>query len=407
MDWGRTPTTRRGKRATRVGLMGVQADTANLGLAALAYGVVSMIHKMFPGPAEIVLFSVNDDASLERMRSELGIDNKLIRAFPFRHKQPRKMLRSVREIAACDVVVDFTGGDSFSDIYGLKRLARKLFHKQLVLATRTPLVLAPQTYGPLKRRTGRPWFRHVVKHARLVFTRDDLSLPFLSQLVDRPVHLSTDVAVTLPFGDPTPLSAGDGARIGVNVSGLLWAGGYTGDNQFGLATDYREYCRRLVDALQQMGNRVFLVPHVLARPGESTQEDDVRAAEELRREFPQCEMAPAFVSPVEAKSWISGLDGFVGSRMHATIAAFTSGVATVPAAYSRKFAGFFGALGYPVNVDLTAASTDQAVESTLEHLADLETLRVRAEPALEVARGRAGVFMHHLAPLLSTPPGTW
>ncbi len=386
----------------RIGFLGVQCDTANLGLAALAYSAVKIAHEAAHGDAEVVFFSINSTFEIERMQRHLGLTDTRIRAVPFRHKQPRAMLNSLREIRSCDVVIDFTGGDSFSDIYGLARLARKLFHKQLVLAARRPLVLAPQTYGPLTHRVGRPWFRHVVNRAALVLTRDDLSADFLGSLTRREVHLSTDVAVTLPFEtQSSPHPSGDTPRVGLNVSGLLWEGGYTGDNQFGLSVDYRDYCRRVAQSLLDSGHEVHLVPHVLSREWESGLEDDVRAARELQAHTPGCRLAPAFTSPVEAKSWISGLDAFVGSRMHATIASFTAGVPTVPAAYSRKFAGFFGNLGYPVIVDLTTSSTDDAVNATLELIATRDKLKTMAVQANALAEQRISVFRQQLTALLT------
>ncbi|NLE99132.1 MAG: polysaccharide pyruvyl transferase family protein, partial [Propionibacterium sp.] len=405
MDWGRGQVGRGEERRPRIGFLGVQADTANLGLAALAYSVIALLDETVEEPADFVLFSVNSDAALERMRSELGITQSRIKAVPFRHKSPIKMAQAVREIHACDVVVDFTGGDSFSDIYGLTRLLRKLFHKQLVLATGRPLVLAPQTYGPLQGSAGKPWYRHVVRKAAAVFTRDHLSLPFLEELTSREIHLSTDVAVRLPHTPRDP--AGDGrVHVGVNVSGLLWAGGYTGDNQFSLETDYRQYCRALVSALLARGRTVHLVAHVVVRPGESAHEDDFTAAQELLEEFPDCHLAPPFTSPIEAKSWISGLDAFAGSRMHASIAAFTAGVPTVPVAYSRKFAGLFGNLGYDVGVDLTTTPTDRAVAETLAHLDDPEALREQSRPALATARERIAVFTDRFT-VLPTSSGRW
>jgi polysaccharide pyruvyl transferase WcaK-like protein len=44
--------------------------------------------------------------------------------------------------------------------------------------------------------------------------------------------------------------------------------------------------------------------------------------------------------------------------MHACIAAFSSGVPVVPMAYSRKFAGLFGSLGYEQTVDCTSDSNE-------------------------------------------------
>jgi len=53
------------------------------------------------------------------------------------------------------------------------------------------------------------------------------------------------------------------------------------------------------------------------------------------------DIAPFFYSPVEAKSYISGLDLLVELRMHFCIAAYSSGVPVFPLAYSQTFKGHF------------------------------------------------------------------
>jgi colanic acid/amylovoran biosynthesis protein len=387
----------------KVGFLGVQCDTANMGLAALTYAGVKITHDAIPGDTEFVLFSVNSAPELDRMQQSLGISGTQLRALPFRHRDPRSLVRSAREMSTCDVIIDFTGGDSFSDIYGLKRLAKKLVHKQMALSSKTTLVLAPQTYGPLTHRITAPWFTHVINRAALVFTRDEMSAQFLRDLTSRELHLATDVAVTLSWDhDRYDLPPIDRERMAVNVSGLLWNGGYTGRNQFNLVSDYRQYCAGVVRSLIDADHEVHLVPHVLARQWESVLEDDVRACQELQENYPECQMAPAFASPVEAKSYIAKMDAFVGSRMHATIAAFTAGVPTVPVAYSRKFAGFFGSLGYPVVVDLTTSGTSDAVAATLGHLSDLASLRRETTSANKNASRRIRIFTDQLADLLAT-----
>lgn len=404
-----TPSRRRGHvgrgpEQRRVGFLGIQCDTANLGLAALTYSIIAILDDMVPPDTEFVLFSINSEPSLDEMRRTLGV-TRPVRAVPFWHKRPVAMARAVREISRCDVVVDLTGGDSFSDIYGSKRLLRKLLHKELVLATRTPLVLGPQTYGPLRRAIWSPWYRHVLEQAALVVARDDLSADFVASLTNRPVQVSTDVAVVLPW-TPEERRAG---RVALNVSGLLWDGGYTGGNQFALTTDYRAYCHGVVEGLLAEGHEVHLVPHVLTRAWEGGVEDDVAASKALMRDHPACTLAPAFTSPVDAKSHIATADAFIGSRMHATIGAFTAGVPTIPAAYSRKFAGFFGSLGYPALVDLAADDTDETVTQTLALVRDRERLAQLARPALDVARDNVDVFrgaLHESLPekLRDSPP---
>ena len=52
--------------------------------------------------------------------------------------------------------------------------------------------------------------------------------------------------------------------------------------------------------------------------------------------------------------------------MHATIAAFSTGVITIPFAYSRKFKGLYDDIGYPHYIDGTKLSTEDAVEQTIK-----------------------------------------
>ena len=121
----------------------------------------------------------------------------------------------------------------------------------------------------------------------------------------------------------------------------------------------REIIRRFM--AHPDGCELHLVPHVILRDGGGGVEDDYSASLALAREFPGVQVAPAFATPSEAKSYIAGLDFFAGARMHACIAAFSSGVPVVPMAYSRKFAGLFGSLGYGRTVDCTTESSDAIV----------------------------------------------
>lgn len=379
----------------KVGFLGIQCDNPNLGVAALAYAGVHLVHRAAPAGAEFVLFSDNTADGIARMQESLDMSERPIRALPFRHKHPGKLWRSIREIADCDVVVDFSGGDSFADIYGLRRLFRLLFHKEIAILCRTPLVLAPQTYGPFTRSWVLPGVRHAVQRAQLVFARDSLSRDWVATITDRPVHLTTDVAVTLPFSRPQE-AADDGVRVAFNVSGLLWAGGYTGDNQFGLRADYREYCNRVVSALLEAGHDVELIAHVYS----GGDEDDYIACRALQAGQPRATLGPRFATPVEAKTHIALSDVFIGARMHATIAAFTAGLATVPVAYSRKFGGLYGSLGYRALVDLQEMDTDHAVEATLGYVEDRAHWRKQAVAGAARARNRITVFPEKLQELL-------
>jgi polysaccharide pyruvyl transferase WcaK-like protein len=151
--------------------------------------------------------------------------------------------------------------------------------------------------------------------------------------------------------------------------------------------DYPALIRGLIRHFQTCpdGCEVHLVPHVIVRSGLMAGEDDYRASAALAAEFPGTVLAPAFASPSEAKSYIAGMDFFMGARMHACIAAFSSGVPVVPMAYSRKFQGLFGSLGYERTVDCTSETATEIFAKITEAFEIRSTLREEAVAAC--ARG--------------------
>lgn len=312
---------------------------------------------------------------------------------------PRGFLAVAR---ASDVVIDIGGGDSFTEIYGTRRLHRMLLLKALTHLARTPLVMAPQTIGPFTSPFYRALARQAMQRATLVATRDSLSTQAARELgVTREVIEASDVALRLPFDAPPPRLPGGPPRAGINVSGLLMRGGYTGRNEFGISLDYPALIRDMIRLLQARGAEVHLVPHVLAaEEGRTFAEDDYAPSQALASEFPGVVLAPRLRSPSEAKTYIAGLDFFAGARMHACIAAFSSGVPVVPMAYSRKFAGLFGSLGYNRTVDCTREAAPEVLAAVADGFDQRLTLVKEAKEALKVGLAKLGAYEKGLAGLL-------
>jgi len=293
-----------------------------------------------------------------------------------------------------DLVIDIGAGDSFADIYGAGRLKRMFVLKYLTHLAGTPLVVAPQTIGPFTKGWSKRLALFSLRRSALVATRDAKSTAALRDLGYRgQVIEASDVALRLPYDPPAPRT--DGAlRVGINVSGLLMAGGYTGQNELGLALDYPALMRDLIADFQGRGAEVHLVPHVIVASGPMVKEDDARASATLAAAFPGTVLAPAFTSPSEAKSYIAGMDFFLGARMHACIAAFSSGVPVVPMAYSRKFAGLFGTLGYDRTVDCTTETAGAIRTKITAAWEDRATLK--AEAAVALARGQDRLIAYEI-----------
>ena len=314
-------------------------------------------------------------------------------------KSPSGFFATVRR---ADLVIDIGAGDSFADIYGRGRLIRMFVMKFLTHLARTPLVVAPQTIGPFTKGWSKTLARLSLRMSALVATRDAKSTAALRDLGYRGVAIeASDVALRLPFDMPAPRVGGP-VRVGINVSGLLMAGGYTGKNELGIALDYPALIRKLIANFQAEGCEVHLVPHVIVREGRMVKEDDYRASAALAAEFPNTVLAPAFDSPSQAKSYIAGLDFFMGARMHACIAAFSSGVPVVPMAYSRKFSGLFGTIGYNRTVDCTTETGDAIEAKIMADFTNRTTLAAEAAAALAQGRIKLKAYEKSLRVLLDT-----
>ena len=261
-----------------------------------------------------------------------------------------------------DLVVDITGGDSFSDIYGFKRFFLGFLCKWLVTFSGKKLVLLPQTYGPFKGRTTRLMARYVVNHASMVYSRDKSSIEYITKLSrnlvkNGKVGFVPDVAFVLDSRKPENIGVGvlenkpakDSVLIGLNISGLLFNGGYTRDNMFGLKTDYPELVYRIIDSvLADKKSVVLLVPHVFHPPGhvESDSEACAKVYEAVSSKYrDRIFQVSGSYNQNEIKYVIGKCDFFIGSRMHSCIAALSQCIPAVGLAYSRKFQGVFESVG--------------------------------------------------------------
>lgn len=288
-----------------------------------------------------------------------------------------------KRLGNMDCILDIGAGDSFTDIYSPKRFLYLWLTKELSYLRKVPLILSPQTIGPFTKQPFRALAAHAMRRAHAVIARDPASFDAIGDLSPKARALqSVDVAFLLPFERPAKCAAGD-LDVGINVSGLLFNGGYSESNEFGLQVEYPLLMRGLISELtSRKGVKVHLICHV--NSDRLVMDDDRRVANLLHQEFSNTSIAPEFKSPVEAKSYISGLDFLVAGRMHACIAAYSAGVPVVPIAYSRKFSGLFqGVLKYPYGVPVTGFSTAAALAYVLKCLDE------RAELAAAVQDGQA------------------
>lgn len=363
-----------------IGLLWHSLASGNLGVGALTESNISIIKSIADKNNIKVNFLILGSGAfgIESLESELHSDGHSIECHVARVFN-KSFLKLVRR---CDFIVDIGEGDSFADIYGFKRFFYLWLSKNIAHLLSVPVILAPQTIGPFSNIFARLMAKQVMRRARKVFARDFLSKEYLDKIGIRSNALeSIDVAFRLPF-TKKQFEDNKATKFGLNISGLLFNGGYTQNNQFNLSINYRDTVIKLLEKLLELPQvEIHLISHVV--DSQLTVEDDWSVAKELASKNSRLILAPVFNRPSEVKGYIAGMDFFVGGRMHACVAAFSSGVPVVPMAYSRKFNGLFGSLGYHRIADCKKDSEDEAIKKILEGLENREVLKDEIGKALQ------------------------
>jgi polysaccharide pyruvyl transferase WcaK-like protein len=271
---------------------------------------------------------------------------------------------TARIIAGSRAILDVSGGDSFTDLYGPRRFRAMVLTKRLALDNGLPLILLPQTLGPFQNPAHRAEAVEILAAARAVWVRDAASFAFLQDALGRRFdpdrhRLGIDMAVALPLQQPTQLPARIRGWLspmrghpvaGLNVSGLLMQNAAGARVTFGLAARHDDQITAAAHALltEDPALRLLLVPHVHRHL--SDRESDLAAALTLKAAldpvFPnRVDVLTGALSAMELKWVLSRLSWFAGARMHATIGAFSSGTPTLGLGYSDKAAGVFAQCG--------------------------------------------------------------
>lgn len=359
-------------KSLKIGLLWHSGKSGNLGVGALTIANMAIARKVAEELGIAPQFTIIGVA--DKGRAYIGPDEaRLYEVNSRRLIDPRE---TMGVIGAQHVVLDIGAGDSFADIYGLKRFLFLWVSKMMAVARGVPLVLSPQTIGPFTRQPYRIMARWAMERADCVVARDHQSFDVLREIAPHARALqSVDVAFALPFADRSAERNGKRLRLGVNVSGLLLAEAESGRNRFGLDADYGKLMRGFVGAMSAREDvEVHLISH--ATSTHDGGDDDAQAADRFAAEFPRAIRVPDFAGPCDAKSYISSLDYLVAGRMHACIGAFSSGTPVVPIAYSRKFSGLFGTLGYDFMLPVKGVDTDAALAFLMESLERRDEMRV-------------------------------
>ena len=341
------PTVRDAQPAQSVLILWADHSSANLGVQALAAGATALVMSAWPG-ATIEYYQHNDLTGRQPVR--LGFAN-----LGFAYVWPRHAIR--RWLASYGAIIDMGAGDSFTDIYGWRRMLSMSLLRLVAGCSTDRLVLGPQTIGPFRHGFSRRLSRFSLRRTKLIIARDSASRAYARTALGIEPRLGTDVVFAVSIPDSVP------ARFDIvfNVSGLLW----NSDDQTNAAR-YQAACLELCRSLRAKGRRFSLLVHVQSN---ASLDDDSVACRELAELLGDRVEVLVPRDLADVRAILGGANVVIAARMHACLNAISVGVPAIAWAYSRKFEPLLADLGWNAVVDVTSP---RLVDTTLGLVAELD-----------------------------------
>lgn len=323
-----------------------------------------------------------DHFSSKRLNSLIYGIAKQIEKIPALSK--RTNIAVQKSLVNADVVVP-SGGDIFTSDYDNLRK-----HLSILIATpkHKKIYICGHTIGPLKRKD-ESYFKKVISRADIISVRESQSFDYLKSLnIEVPVHLTSDVAFTLPTLEKKDARALLTSKYGINANNdefvaLSISQGIIKYSNLDKNDYYQEFAK-FVDYLNENGQICLLIPHVMET---NPSNNDVIACEEVLKLVKQPNMNRIIFgepSAVDFKGIIGISKCLVGTRTHSTIASLSQCIPTVSIAYSRKAYGIMqDVFGEKKGNDLTVDVRNMS----LDKLIDSYELAVNTPPAAEKISG--------------------
>lgn len=409
-------------------------NTGNNGVSALAISAIQGLLSIFPECHIMIQHNTGRDRELKvefdnkavtiepvfyhasrRYREIKGLKfaNLLSLFYPYLPKFIKKNL-SLRiplfaALDRADVVVDISGGDSFTSIYGSKVFQDIVSIKLVTIRMGKPLLLLPQSYGSFNHVQEKKISARIFNSSRLISCRDKNGPEFLEHYVEKKnkgnVVSCPDLAFSLHadsrqnhlidefFGKDAQK---DKTTVGLNVSGLL----YSKIIDFEFQTDYRGMIESIIDwIVNELDARLIMVPHVVGhaklKPGSNAIETtDTVAINDIIENLDaglrkRIYAMPEIDDPRIVKGIIGDCDYFIGSRMHACIGAISQSVPTTCLAYSDKFLGVMELAGFENCVaDMRVMGADEIMRMIKRSYLEKEMEKQRFAEINSSVRGR-------------------
>jgi len=289
---------------------------------------------------------------------------------------PILLKKHFKEYADSDLIIDIVG-DSFNDIEGKVPFLFYCYGICIGLIAKKKVLIYPQSIGPFHSLLGRKLAKRILNGVQFIFVREDISYQYLLDFkINTPISKSPDIAFLLPVSSHDKINKifikedidiDSKPIIGISANeliGILFKENEY-DNYINELTILINYIVESFDAY------VILIPHVFSPNNDDRKINEILYTRVKDNVKPNLKLIRNIYSPEELKGIISHFDIFIGARMHANIAALSTGVPTFALAYSHKTHGIMQLLGqeyYICNIkNITCKELTSKVNSLWEN----------------------------------------
>ena len=355
----------------------------NRGCQALGYGGISFINSTFINSSSVkIIIPLFTRKEIKSYNNKMSfISNSLVELKNYtytdiivawfelillKRKKNRVKNKLSKDLLDTEYIFNVNGGDSFSDIYGIKQFLIFTLPSIVALLFHKHHIFLPQTIGPFKKGYIKKFAKFILQRTEQVFVRDT---EFSKQLVEWGIAFKevTDLSSRMETQIIHNLDNFDRLKgaIGFNVSSLAYFDDYK--HLKGRFNHYKSLCIEIIQNFQKENKAIWLVPHTY-KIEEDVVSDDLLAIHDLFNSLPTKQgvyIINEDFNAMELKYIISKFSFFIGTRMHACFAAIFTGVPVFGLAYSYKFKGGFEKAGLIDNcydiVDLQEEDFDEVI----------------------------------------------
>ena len=427
-----------------IGILGSSPDNRNLGVGALARGIINAIVSASKEEELNIIFFVPWEIVYERTEK---VDGKIvnIKISNYGLKITKRLSRNLivdcflafvvsimplyivkknilkvrpllSDMDSCGLICDIYGGDSFTDLYGALIFGKSFLLRELVMLLKKKYVLLPQTYGPYKKKWVQGAAKKLLTYALHRYSRDQKNtinvellwknkseVPLIKYSPDMAFMASVKDVDDKKFNEWFLKSKSGENVVGVNASGLLYHDSTNGINRFNLNLPYENVMKEVIKFLISKNLRILLIPHVYNYPvnwDSPSHENDVVPLHLLKNELQESERDSIYLidknyDPEEIRFFINKCNFFIGTRMHSCIAALSLFVPAMALAYSDKYEGLYSSLNISEAVCDLRYSSIVRINEILEAWMQ-EKEKVREKINLSIPRVKENILANYI-----------